>query len=184
MTLIIGLGNPGGEYALTRHNAGFMLVDMLSAEYGIGLSVKGKGLRGSGRIAGEEVTLLKPLTYMNRSGHAVSEFIQASPLGPEKIIVVFDDCDLPLGKIRIRGGGGSGGHKGLASIIEALGTRDIPRIRLGVGRPDEGDVVDFVLSPFQPSELPVVDEMLGRARDAVESMIACGIAQAMNKHNN
>lgn len=184
MTLIIGLGNPGGEYALTRHNAGFMLVDRLSAEYGIGLSIKGKGLRGMGRIAGEEVALLKPLTYMNRSGQAVSEFLQLHPVGPENIIVAFDDCDLPLGKIRIRGGGGSGGHNGLASVIEALGTKDIPRIRLGIGRPHDGDVVDFVLSPFHPDEQPALEGMLGRARDAVESIITCGMAQAMNRHNN
>ncbi len=182
--LIVGLGNPGSEYADTRHNAGFMLVDRLSAEYGIGLSVKGMGARGTGRIAGEDVALLKPLTYMNRSGHAVSELLMVHPAGPEKIIVAYDDCDLPLGKIRIRGAGGSGGHKGLASVMEALGTTDIPRIRLGIGRPVDGDVVDFVLSPFLPDELPAVDAMLGRARDAVETIIACGIGQAMNRHNN
>lgn len=182
--LIVGLGNPGSEYADTRHNAGFMLVDRLSCEYGIRFTVKGKGARGNGRIAGEAVTLLKPLTYMNRSGLAVSEILQAHPVEPERVIVAYDDCDLPLGKVRIRKGGGSGGHKGLASIIETLGTNEIPRIRLGIGRPEKGDVVDFVLSPFGTEELPAIDAMLARARDAVESIIACGIEQAMNKHNN
>lgn len=184
MLLIVGLGNPGGEYEETRHNAGFMLIDRLSRDYGIRLSRRGKGAWGAGRIAGAEVLLLKPLTFMNLSGQSVSELIHAYPLPARSVLAVYDDCDLPLGKVRIRKRGGSGGHKGLASLIDALGTKDIPRIRLGVGRPLHGDVVEYVLSPFSAAELPVLDEMLGRAKEAVESIVTCGIEPAMNRFNS
>jgi len=183
LLLIVGLGNPGGEYEDTRHNAGFMLVDRLSRDYSVKLKKGGKGLWGEGRIAGEEVILLKPMTYMNLSGLAIAEVLQKHPLPPESIIAAFDDCDLPLGKVRIRKGGGSGGHRGLASLINTIGTREFPRIRLGVGRPSSGDIVDYVLSPFAPDEVPAVEEMLIRAKEAFDSIITSGIEQAMNRFN-
>lgn len=183
MLLIVGLGNPGNEYEETRHNAGFMLVDLLCREHSIRLKKGGKGLWGEGRIAGEDVILLKPMTYMNLSGLAVAEVLARQPLSPESIIAAFDDCDLPLGKVRIRKGGGSGGHRGLASLIENIGTREFPRIRLGVGRPPAGDIVDYVLSPFGPGERHTVEEMLERAKEALDSIITSGIEQAMNRFN-
>jgi len=184
LLLIVGLGNPGTEYARTRHNAGFMLIDRLSEAYSIRMSRHGKGAWGAGRIAGAEVTLLKPLTYMNLSGQAVSELLGEYPELSGSLLLVYDDCDLPLGKVRIRKSGGSGGHRGLSSIINTLGTKDIPRVRLGIGRPEDGDVVEYVLSQFAPDDLPQLEEMLGRAREAVESIIANGIEQAMNSFNS
>ncbi len=183
MLLIVGLGNPGSEYEETRHNAGFMLIDRICSAYSVKLRKGGRGLSGQARIAGRDVVLLKPMTYMNLSGLAVAEVLDKHPLPPESIIAAFDDCDLPLGKVRIRKGGGSGGHRGLASLIERIGTREFPRIRLGVGRPVEGDIVDYVLSPFAKDELPAIEEMLGRAQEALESIITCGIEQAMNRFN-
>ncbi|HEY4707625.1 MAG TPA: aminoacyl-tRNA hydrolase [Thermodesulfobacteriota bacterium] len=183
MLLIVGLGNPGGEYEKTRHNAGFMLIDRLCGEYSVKLRKGARGLWGFARIAGQEAMLLKPMTYMNLSGEALAEVLREQPIPPASIIAAFDDCDLPLGKVRIRKGGGSGGHRGLASLIDTIGTKEFPRIRLGVGRPLEGDIIDYVLSPFAPDEQPALEEMLGRAKEALESVITSGIEQAMNRFN-
>jgi PTH1 family peptidyl-tRNA hydrolase len=182
--LIVGLGNPGREYERTRHNAGFMLVDLLALEAGIKLDKKGKGVWGKGRIAGEEVVLLKPQTFMNLSGEAVSEVRAFYKIQAGSMIVAYDDCDLPIGKLRIRKDGGSGGHRGVNSIIATLGSKDFPRIRLGVGRPPHGDTANYVLSPFTKDEQPALEEMLCRGKESVEVLITGGIDQAMNMFNS
>ncbi len=184
MLLIVGLGNPGREYERTRHNAGFMLVDLLANDAGIKLDKKGKGVWGKGRIAGQEVVLLKPQTFMNLSGEAVQEVRAFYKVQTGSMIVAYDDCDLPLGKLRIRKDGGSGGHRGVNSIITALGSKDFPRIRLGVGRPPHGDTANYVLSPFTKDEQPALDEMLCRGKESVDVFITGGIDQAMNMFNS
>lgn len=183
MLLIVGLGNPGREYERTRHNAGFMLVDLLAAEFGIKLDRKGKGVWGKGRIAGEEVVLLKPQTFMNLSGEAVAEARAFYKIPAGSVLVAYDDCDLPPGKLRIRKDGGSGGHRGVNSIIAHLGAKEFPRMRLGVGRPAQGDIVGYVLTPFSKDEQPVVEEMLRRGMEAVEVLLTDGMDQAMNRFN-
>lgn len=184
MLLIVGLGNPGKEYERTRHNAGFMLVDLLAGEAGIKFDKKGKGLWGKGSFAGEEVVLLKPQTFMNLSGEAVSEASAFYKIPATSMIVAYDDCDLPLGRLRVRKDGGSGGHRGVNSIIASAGSRDFPRVRLGVGRPPHGDTANYVLSPFAKEEMSALDEMLRRAIESLEVIITGGIDQAMNKFNS
>lgn len=184
MLLIAGLGNPGPRYEATRHNVGFMLLDRLSEAHGISCTRKDPlGVWGEGAIVGSEVVLLKPLTYMNRSGDAVLRFSTGMSIDPASIVVAYDDVDLPLGRLRIRKKGGSGGHRGLGSIIERLGTRDFPRIRLGVGKPDTGEVSDHVLSPFAEGEHELLEEMLTRGTASVEAIITEGIDRAMTRFN-
>ena len=184
MLLIVGLGNPGREYERIRHNAGFMLVDLLALSAGIKFDKKGKGLWGKGRIAGEEVVLLKPQTFMNLSGEAVSEVRAFYKIPATALIVAYDDCDLPLGKLRIRKDGGSGGHRGVSSIIATLGSKEFARIRLGIGRPPHNDTAGYVLSQFSKEEQPAVEEMLCRGKESVELLITGRIDQAMNTFNS
>lgn len=159
-------------------------MDLLASESGIKFDKKGKGVWGKGRIAGQDVLLLKPQTFMNLSGEAVAEARAFYKVPEGSIIVAYDDCDLPVGKIRVRKDGGSGGHRGVNSIISCLGTKDFPRIRLGVGRPAFGDIVGYVLSPFSKDEQAAVEEMLRRATEAVELLMSSGIDQAMNRFNS
>ncbi len=183
MLLIVGLGNPGREYERTRHNAGFMLIDLLAGEAGIKLDRKGKGVWGKGRIAGSDVVLLKPQTFMNLSGEAVTEALAFYKIPSGSMLVAFDDCDLPVGKLRIRKDGGSGGHRGVSSVIASVGSKEFARIRLGVGRPPHGDTANYVLSPFTKDEQPALEEMLCRGKESVEVILTRGIDQAMNKFN-
>ncbi len=184
MFLIVGLGNPGGRYSTTRHNIGFMVLDHLAKRWSVKLdSIGFYSIWGRGRVAGSDVVLAKPQTYMNLSGRAVAALSGALAVGPESIIVVCDDCDLPLGRIRIRKRGGSGGHRGLGSIIEHLGSDDFPRVRVGVGRPKEGELADYVLSPFEREEAPVVEETIERAALSIEAIIEHGIDYSMNRFN-
>ncbi|MEK7773232.1 MAG: aminoacyl-tRNA hydrolase [Deltaproteobacteria bacterium] len=184
MFLIAGLGNPGSEYEDTRHNVGFMLIDRLAEACGIKFKRSGKALCARGLLAGEDVVLLKPQTFMNLSGEAVARFSGEYRVGAESIVAAYDDCDLPLGRIRIRKGGGSGGHKGVNSIITRLGNGDFARVRLGIGRPFYGDVADYVLSPFEPPEAEALDAMLKRGAGSVEAIITRGIDCAMNIFNS
>lgn len=183
MLLIVGLGNPGRDYEGTRHNAGFMLIDRIAARHKIRFTRAARALSGRGAVAGQDAVLLKPQSFMNLSGQAVKEAAEAFSVEPDAIIVAHDDCDLPLGKIRLRRGGGSGGHKGVASVIERVGTREFRRIRLGVGRPPDGDTVEYVLSRFSSAEEEALEGMLDRGADAVEALIAEGIDAAMNRFN-
>ena len=185
--LIVGLGNPGAKYSKTRHNIGFMAVDHVAEANSIALS-KGnfKSLWGKGSIAGKEVILLKPQTYMNLSGEAVQGISGYFHIEPKDILVIYDDIDLEFGSVRTRPIGGSGGHRCMESIIEHLGANNFLRIRLGIGRPKEkqqGDVADYVLSSFTPDEKDVLNQMLDRTKDAVYAILKDGIEKAMNKFN-
>jgi len=184
--LVVGLGNPGGEYRHTRHNVGFMVTDDLVARAGLKWSrPRNQSRWASGRLADREVALVQPLTFMNLSGKAVESALRQFGLKPGQMVVVHDDIDLPLGRLRLRPGGSAGGHRGVQSIISSVGTTEFARVRIGVGRPDDGedDVRDFVLSAFRPDEGAVVASLLERAGRAVEAILGRGIEAAMNEFN-
>lgn len=184
MFLIAGLGNPGEEYAETRHNIGFKAVDILSQHYRIPLKeLKCHSLIGRGRIAGNEVILAKPLTFMNNSGEAIKCLMQKFALQENEVLVIYDDLDLPHGVLRIRPAGGSGGHKGIESIIKALGTNRFGRIRIGIGRPEDGNEVDYVLSPFTDEERAIIEEKLKLIPEVVASLLTRGYNFTMSTYN-
>lgn len=184
MFLIAGLGNPGEEYAETRHNIGFKAIDILSTHYRIPLKeLKCRSLIGRGRIAGNEVVLAKPLTYMNNSGEAIKCLMQKFGLRENEVLVIYDDLDLPAGVLRIRPAGGSGGHRGIESIIKAIGTNRFGRIRIGIGRPDDGDEVGYVLSPFTDEEKALMDEKLKLIPEIVASLFTRGYNFTMSNYN-
>jgi len=183
--LLVGLGNPGREYRETRHNAGFMVIDRLSEQLGFGLSrVQSKALIGQGKLGEARVILAKPQTYMNLSGQAVASLLRFYKLPHSRLLVIHDDIDLPFGTIRMRPGGGSGGQKGLASIIQQLGTQEFPRLRVGVGRPSgRMDPADHVLQTFSPAERELLPGVLKTAVEASLSFVKDGLSQAMNQFN-
>jgi len=161
-----------------------MFIENLAERHGIRLSRRSEhALWGKGVIRGKDVVLMEPMTFMNMSGRAVAAFLRKFEIVPRSLLVAYDDCDLPPGTMRIRPGGGSGGHRGLASVIEALGTDDFPRLRLGIGRPDKGDLTGHVLSNFGPDEHEALEGMLGRALSSVELLLEEGIESAMNRFN-
>ena len=179
--LVAGLGNPGPEYAATRHNIGFMVVDQLAAQFG---SIWEKSSKWDALIAKfGSVFLAKPMTYMNRSGYAVLKLAQFYKIQPAEILVVLDDTALPLGRLRLRTSGGSGGHNGLESIIVQFGTEDIPRLRIGIGEAPPSGSVDYVLSRFFEEEKPVVRSAIDRATEAVKCAIDNNLISAMNIFN-
>lgn len=186
MRLIVGLGNPGIEYQFTPHNIGFLAVDRIAARCGVMVENRHcKALTARARIGKEEVLLAKPETYMNLSGLSVLELINKYEVDRQKdLLVMYDELDLPLGTIRIRERGSSAGHKGMESILGALGTQEIRRMRLGIA-PDHPvkDGSRYVLSQFRKSQLGALDEMLDKAADAVEVILDYGIAEAMNRYN-
>jgi PTH1 family peptidyl-tRNA hydrolase len=182
--IVLGLGNPGAEYAHTRHNIGFDVIGILASRHHIRLNFCRDHARyGLGMIADVPVLLAKPMTYMNRSGEAARALLQRYPIDTSHLLVVVDDVALPLGRIRIRPSGSDGGHNGLESIIQCLGTQAFPRVRVGIGSPPPGQMVEYVLSRFSPQEQPIIDEALQRAADAVEAIIAEGVQAAMNRFN-
>ena len=186
MKLIAGLGNPGNLYHFSRHNAGFLVLDWLAEEWEIPIDRRRFGaLYGKGRFGDEETLLIQPQTYMNLSGKSVKtffEFYRMQSCGD--IIVVHDDLDLPFGLIRIKSGGGLGGHKGLISIVEQLGSQDFQRIRVGIGRPPHSGMVEqYVLSPFTPEEIITVPEIVSTAGQAIGEMLLSGVQAAMNKYH-
>jgi len=182
--LIVGLGNPGRKYADNRHNVGFQCLDRLAEAWGLSFSrQKHKALLAQGQIAGLKVILAKPHTFMNLSGEAMERMARFYKVPPENILVIYDDLDLPVGRIRLRPEGGSGGHKGMQSIIEHLGSNGFPRLRVGIGRPTHGDPVDYVLGDFTPDEQIAIDDAYERVVSAVELWLAEGIAAAMNRYN-
>ncbi len=184
MKMIIGLGNPGSKYRLTRHNIGFMLVEELARRHGVSKEQsKYDALIGHTVIGQEKVLLVKPLTYMNLSGQAVRPLVKWFRLELEDLIVVYDDMDLSFGVLRIRPQGGTGGHKGIASISNMLGTRDFARMRLGVGRLEGIDAARWVLSTFGDEEKPALDQLIREAADACETWIKSGLTTAMNQYN-
>jgi PTH1 family peptidyl-tRNA hydrolase len=188
--IIIGLGNPGEEYARNRHNLGFMCIRDLAQRHGIRLDRKqGQARTGEGKIAGVSVVLARPQTFVNRSGQAVANLMRRYRATRERLIVIHDEMDLPLGKVRIRQGGSSAGHRGIISIVDATGGRDFVRIRVGVGRPEEeterkrDDVIDHVLGDLTPEEQATFDEVIPRVSDAVERILTEGVTAAMNEFN-
>lgn len=185
MNLIIGLGNPGPQYQNTRHNFGFMAVDAIAGTFQIPVKNIGcKAVWGRGRIGGTDVVLAKPQTYMNLSGMSALDLTTHFGIPQKDVIVIYDDMDLPLGKLRIRPRGGAGTHNGMKSVIYQLGSEEFPRIRLGIGTPPEGmDAAGFVLSHFAPEEAKLASEVLKRVCEAVEVMLTAGIDEAMNRFN-
>lgn len=183
--LIAGLGNPGAEYANTRHNLGFRVLDIFASRHKIEFNHKHKLYwAGSGRIGSHDIILLKPRTFMNLSGSAVASVCTKYGLKPQQVIVVSDDFCLPLGRLRIRKSGGAGGHNGLKDIIACLGSQDFMRLRLGLGSaPADSDPVNFVLESFKPDEYETVNTLLDTAADALSYLIECGPDAAMNKFN-
>ena len=183
MKLIVGLGNPGKKYEHTRHNMGFDVVDLFSEQAQIDIDKESfKGLVGRGKIFDEDIYLLKPQTFMNLSGESVREIVSYFKIPVEDIIVVYDDMALEVGKIRLRPGGSSGGHKGIQNIIDNLGTQDIKRIRVGIGEP-EFDSIDYVLSKPTKDEKPLIQEAIETAADALKDILKMNFDKAMTKYN-
>jgi PTH1 family peptidyl-tRNA hydrolase len=182
--LVVGLGNPGREYARNRHNAGYLVVDELARRHGGSWKSKFNGQLADVRIDGHKVALLKPETYMNDSGRSVKAAMQFFKLEPDTVLVVSDESDLPSGRLQARLGGGLAGHNGLRSVAQHLGTPDFLRLRVGVGRPERGDprpLADYVLSDFDPLDDP--DALVARAADAVEALDAEGLEAAQRRFN-
>ncbi|HHU76938.1 MAG TPA: aminoacyl-tRNA hydrolase [Firmicutes bacterium] len=191
MFLLVGLGNPGIRYVHTRHNAGFLVIDELASRLGVRLKeIKFESYFTRTTLAQADLLLAKPLTYMNRSGVAVAGLFRYFAIDVKNLLLIYDDMDLPLGKIRLRPGGGSGGHRGIGSVIYHLGCEQFPRLRLGIDRgkgKDAADrkeqVVSYVLSPFRPEEEDIFLDTVQKAADAVETFLQKGIEEAMNKFN-
>jgi PTH1 family peptidyl-tRNA hydrolase len=183
--LLIGLGNPGREYKDTRHNIGFMLIDHLAEKIGArGMKVQSKAIITSGLYEERKLILAKPQTYMNLSGQSVQGLLHFYKIPLENLLIAHDDLDIPYGTIRIRPTGGPGGQRGMANTIEMLGTKDFPRLRLGIGRPPgRMDAKDYVLQDFSKDELKLMPELLSRASDAALEFVMKGLNAAMNKYN-
>ena len=189
MKLIVGLGNPGWIYANNRHNTGFMCLNHFVKMQGIRLDKKqGQARIGLGEVVGSEIVIAKPQTYMNLSGQSVSRLVKKFDINLNDLLVIHDDLDLPLGKIRIRQGGSSGGHKGVGSIITELGSQDFLRLRVGIERPatpfsNEADIIAYVLSDFTPEEKQVITQVIPRVSEAIRCLLTEGLAATMNKYN-
>jgi PTH1 family peptidyl-tRNA hydrolase len=185
MYIIVGLGNPGDRYTQTKHNIGFITVDYLAEQHNIKINkVKHKALIGEGAMGGEKVMLVKPQTFMNVSGQSVMDLVGFYKVPLQNLIVIYDDIDLPVGKVRIRPSGSSGTHNGMRNIIYLLGKQDFPRVRIGVGKqPAYMDLADYVMTRFTGAELPLMEEAVKRSALAVEEIVKSGINMAMNKYN-
>ena len=184
MKLIVGLGNPGPEYAKTRHNVGWQVVDAFARKFRIEVTTHEKNaMTGSGRVAGGSVMIAKPLTYMNLSGDAVRLLVNAYLDSTDDLMVVYDDIDLPLGKLRIRPNGSSGTHNGMRSIIGTLGSERFPRLRVGIGSSEQGKLRDYVLDEFPPEEQEAVDAAIDRAVSALVLFARGDLRRAMNEFN-
>jgi peptidyl-tRNA hydrolase, PTH1 family len=181
--VIVGLGNPGVRYRWSRHNVGFQVADRLAEKISILISTRRfKALYGKGRIDSQEVILVKPMTYMNRSGEAVKEVVDFFHVGTEDLVVIHDDLDLPLGRLRIKRRGGDGGHQGVRSIIDRMGENNFIRLKVGIDRPPpEMDPAEYVLTPFDKTERLLLDDILSRAAESVVIMLLEGIEKAMNR---
>ena len=190
--LIVGLGNPGREYAHSRHNVGYWCLNRLARRQGIAFTKRGRlATVGEGRLAGRSVVLAKPRTFVNLSGRSVGHLLRRYRLSPRRLLVVYDDLDLPLGRVRLRPRGAHGGHRGVRSIVEAIGSEDFPRIRIGIGRPEvDGEptwepeaVAAYVLAPMTAEERRVLDEAAATAGEAILCLLAEGVDRAMDRYN-
>jgi PTH1 family peptidyl-tRNA hydrolase len=184
--LIVGLGNPGPKYAANRHNVGFRCLERLATAHNLTFDKQQKKAGVAlGAICGRRVVLAQPQTFMNDSGRSVAPLAQFYQIPPERLLVVYDDLDLPLETLRMRPEGGSGGHKGLRSIIEQLGDQGFARLRIGIGRPPgQMDPAAYVLQDFFPDEEPVIEETLKRAVTTIETWLTEGVEMAMSRHNS
>ena len=183
--LIVGLGNPGQKYEHTRHNMGFLTVDLLAEKLGVKLNkVKFKAAYNIVKFAGCKCLVMKPQTYMNLSGEAVREAAQFYKIPAERVLVIYDDVSLPVGKLRVRPSGSAGGHNGIKNIIAHLGTQEFPRVKIGVAAPgEEGDMVDWVIGVPSQAERKILAESFERAIEAAECIISDGCQKAMNRFN-
>jgi peptidyl-tRNA hydrolase, PTH1 family len=183
--LIVGLGNPGAKYDRTRHNIGFDLIDQLAKRWQIPVSDQKRfqGMVGEGWVNRQKIVLLKPQTFMNLSGQSVRSVLDWYKLAPTEVLVLYDDLDLPLGKLRIRLSGSAGGHNGMKSIISHLGTPTFPRLRMGIGK-NQDETISHVLGKFSVAESAIVTDVLQLSADAVELSLGSGVEKAMNKYNN
>jgi len=183
--LLVGLGNPGKDYRNTRHNAGFLVVDRIAATFAIAIDRRRFDVEtGRGLVAGRDLILAKPQSYMNRSGPPVFRLAAYFKILCEEMLVVHDDIDLAFGRIKIKEKGGHGGHNGLRSLIDAFGGGDFARVRIGIGRSDAATVTDHVLGRFKPEEAKALDQIVGKAADAIVTILDKGIREAMNTFNN
>lgn len=183
--MIIGLGNPGKRYMRTRHNLGYAVATRFCERHCIGLRKK-RRLRsqiGVGEVAGKKVVAVMPTTFMNRSGEAVASVVGFYGVNPRDLLVIVDDVNLPLGRLRIRSNGSDGGHNGMRSVITWLGTTDFPRLRIGIGKKESRSLTDFVLGDFRRTEACVIEDAVKRAAEAVEDIIVEGIRSAMSRYN-
>lgn len=184
MKLIVGLGNPGKAYARSKHNIGWMVLDEFASRHKIGPArLKNEALLSELKVNGERVLLVKPLTYMNRSGRAVRAIADYFKVAPEDIFVIVDDIDLAFGTLRIRKSGGSGTHNGMRDLLAHLKTEDFPRLRLGIGDERQGNLADYVLGDFPKAIQPELDKLLSRAADALDDYLERGIDYSMNRNN-
>ncbi len=193
MNLIVGLGNPGRVYVNNRHNAGFVCVNHFARTQGIQFDKKqGKARIGQGNVAGSRIIVARPQTYMNLSGESVSRLVRKFNINPNNLLVIHDDLDLPLGKIRIRQSGGSGGHKGIDSIIDCVESENFLRLRVGIGRPNtsedsagnsEADIVTYVLSDFTPEERQTLSQVIPMVSEAILCLLTEGLTATMNRYN-
>ena len=182
--LIVGLGNPGARYANSRHNIGFMIADRCARAHEFDFARKRFNAQiAEGSIGRQRILLAKPQTFMNLSGDAVGKLFAFYKIAPHDLLVIYDDLDLPLGKMRLRSRGSAGGHHGMESIIARVGTSDFPRLRVGIGRPNPDADIDHVLGSFDADERAVMDETFARAVGAIDAWLADGIAAAMNRFN-
>jgi len=186
LIVVVGLGNPGKKYADTRHNVGFWVVELLALKHKIKMTkLKFKALYGEGVICGKKVLLVMPQTYMNLSGESVRDIINWYKVPVKNIIIIYDDIDLPVGRLRIRPKGSAGTHNGMRSIIYQIMSDEFPRVRVGIDKPPEGwDLANYVLSKFSKEDREKIQQAVVSAADAVEGIIGCGVDQAMSKFNN
>ncbi|MCD6453280.1 MAG: aminoacyl-tRNA hydrolase [Dehalococcoidales bacterium] len=187
MKLIVGLGNPGRGYAHNRHNIGFMCLSHFARKQGIRFDrQQGKARIGTGEFAGDKLILAKPQTYINLSGESVSRLVKKFEVNLDDLLVIQDDLDLPLGKIRLRYGSGSGGHNGVASLIDALGSQDFCRLRVGIGRPISAtgpDIISYVLGDFTSEEKRIINQVIPIVSEAILHFLTEGLTSAMNRYN-
>ena len=186
MNLVVGLGNPGGSYTHSRHNVGFDCVDYMARKWGVRMAERrAKAVLGQGMLGERSLVVAKLRTFMNHSGEGVRYLLARFGASPAGLIIVYDEMDLPLGRIRVRAGGNAAGHRGLESIIVTVGTREFSRVRLGIGRPPKGtDGVEYVLGSFSQDDRRLVNEAIPRVADAVECLIREGADSAMNRFNS
>lgn len=183
MWAIVGLGNPGSKYAKTRHNLGFMVLDVIARSLDIEFIEKKDYMIAKGSLAGHEVLLVGPLTFMNLSGIAVTGMLHKFNITPDNLVVIHDDIDMETGRLKIRKNGSSGGHRGIESIIQHIGTKDFIRVKIGVGREIGMLAEDYVLKKFKRDELPLIRDAIQRAADAIAVIISEGVEKAMNRFN-